>query len=416
MLELNDYFTRLADGPATAFAGPPVELTGRADDNGWFRLRLPPGRTYWAIAYPPPGAALLRRASELVWADGEAERDLTLRLPPGIPVAGRVAEEDGRPVPGASVYYFGHAGTAEDPSSETDQVQFRDTATMTGPDGRFALVVPPGNCRVEAFGPTPDYRPQDDSFLLCPTCGVHHVRSYAHARAALKLDLGEQPEPLAFGIRHGVSVTARVVCPDGEPVAAGVAVTRCVVHPLRRKVPRTLPIRDGVLTLPGCAPDRTYPVLFLDPARQLAAVAELSVRPADEPPPTVRLAPCGTAVVRLTDAVGRPIAGERPLVRFWIGHDRPADEPEKTDDRLRPLPVYPSWVDPAHYLPGPVTDNDGRVTLPGLVPGLDYEVVFQVGPRAFRTREFRVAAGEAVRTPDVVAGPEEAGGHGGGDR
>jgi hypothetical protein len=309
------------------------------------------------------------------------------------------------------VYYFGPAGTVEDASSQTDQLQFRDTATMTGADGRFALVVPVGPSKVEVFGPAADYRPQDDSFLLCPTCGVSHIRSYAHARAALDLAADARPDLLHFTLRRGTTVAGRVLGPDGEPVRAGVAVCRCVVHPLRRKVPRALPVRDGAFELLGCAPGRTYPVLFLDAASGLAGVAEVRVPAAGEPPPTVRLAPCGTAEVRLLDAAGRPLAGHRPLVRFWLGHDRPAGEPASTDDRLQPQPILPSWTDPLHYLPGPKTDADGRVILPALVPGLEYTVTFEVGGRSYRTPGFRAAAGETVRPPDVVAKPDETDGH-----
>jgi RNA polymerase sigma factor (sigma-70 family) len=416
LLDISDHYTRLAFGPDVSVAGPPVELSGRADDDGRFRLRLPPGREYSAIAYPPDGAAYLRRTSNLVWTEGETERDFTVRLAPGVALTGQVTDEEGRSVAGASVYYVGKGGSTEDPSALVDQVQFRDTATMTGADGQFRLVVPPGPCRIESFGPSADYLRQDDSFLLCPECGVRHIRSYAHARAAVNLKPGARPDPLLLTIRHGTTVTARVVGPDGEPVRAGVAICRCVVHPLRRKVPRPLPIYDGVVELPGCTAGRIYPVLFLDAARKLSAVADLRVPAvAGQSPTTVQLAPCGSAVIRLTDGAGRPVAGQRPLVQFWLGHDRPDGEPPLTDRRLQSLPVFPSWIDPMDYLPGPMTDADGQVVLPTLAAGLEYQVGFRIGSRDVHTAKFRPRPGRVVRLRDMVVDPDGAGGHAGGE-
>ena len=97
-------------------------------------------------------------------------------------------------------------------------------------------------------------------------------------------------------------------------------------------------------------------------------------------------------------------------MRFYLGHDRPAGEPEEADDRRRPLPVLPSWIDGRHYLPGPTTDAQGRVVLPALVPGLEYEVIFtDGGRREYRSQPFRVEPGQVVALPDIVARVEEGG-------
>jgi hypothetical protein len=232
---------------------------------------------------------------------------------------------------------------------------------------------------------------------------------------ALNLDAGARPEPLQITLRRGTTVKGRAVGPDGEAIREGVVVCRSIVYPIRSVVPRTLPIRDGIFELPGCVSGRTYPVLLLDAAHGLSALADVHVPWAGEPPLTVRLARCSSAEVRLVNAAGQPLAGYRPFVHFWLQHDRPAGEPESTDKRSWPDPVFPSWIDPLHYLPGPITDSQGRIVLPALVPGLQYDVDFLIDGRQYRTKPFLVTLGQALSLPDIVvphnpeAGPEEGG-------
>src|SRR5207253_4873799 len=70
--------------------------------------------------------------------------------------------------------------------------------------------------------------------------------------------------------------------------------------------------RKGSFTLTGCDPDKTYPVVFLDAKHQWGAVAAISGKRAEGKPPTVRLTPCGSAVIRLLDSQGRPVQNYRP--------------------------------------------------------------------------------------------------------
>jgi RNA polymerase sigma factor (sigma-70 family) len=400
--KVNDHFGHLAADPVAADA--PVEFTARTDAEGRFRLRLPPDENFQVFAYPPDGADYAARWGKLVWGEGERSRDLNLWMIPGVAVEGRVVEEDGRPVVGASAYFL-MAGAKGVSRTRAEAMVFRDAGTLTDRDGRFRLVVLPGTCHVSVVGPTPDYRLQDYTPQRCPSCGVDHLRYCEHARVVLTLDRAAPPEPIRVVLRRGVSVAGRAVGPDGEPIREGVAVCRTVIHPLHGQVPRTLPIRDGRFELPGCVAGRTYPVLLFDAAHALAAVAEVRVPAAGEAPLTVPLAPCGTADVRLVDSAGRPLAGHRPRVYLWLGYDRPAGQP--ADDRQRPDSIFQSWIDPSHYLPGPATDAAGTASLPALIPGLEYKVGFLIGGRERLTEPFRVAPGQTARPLVVEVPPEE---------
>jgi hypothetical protein len=408
------HYTTLATSPDAATTAPLTELSGYADSEGRLRLRLPPEAHYTVLVYPPESAAYCMGYWPLTWDERETSREQTLRLQPGIEICGKVVEEDGQTIVGACVYFMvpHPQGT---PFRVDDRIPFRDTAIFTGADGRFRIVVPEGRCRLEVFGPSADYRPHSFDYEPCPYCsGGHLVRVFEHAFASLNAAHGDRLEPMRFTLRRGTTISGRVVGPDGQAIREAVAVCRSVAQPLRGQVPRTLSIRDGVFEIPGCVPGRTYPVLLLDSVRRLGAVTDLRVFARGETPPTVRMAECGTARVRLVDAVGRPLVGHRPLVRIWIPEDTSSEDSNASKTWPRQDPIFASWFDTVNYLSGPRTDADGIAVLPTLVPGLEYRVDFVVDDRYSRSSPFRVAPGQTVRLPDVVISDDSTGGHTGG--
>jgi hypothetical protein len=409
------HYTTLATGPDAAAAAPLAELSGYADGEGRIHLRLPPADHYSVFVYPPDGTPYCVGGSALAWSNSESIRQPTFSLQPGVEICGEVVEEDGRRIAGACVYYMRPMPQAT-PFRVDDRIPFRDTATFTGGDGRFRIVVPEGRCRLEVFGPSADYRPHSFDYEPCPYCSESHlVRVFEHAFAPLNAALGDRPEPMRLTLRRGTTIRGRVVGPDGAAIREAVAVCRSVAQPLRGQVPRTLPVRDGAFELPGCVPGRTYPVLLLDAARRLGAVTDLRVLGPGETSPTVRMAECGTARVRLVDAVGRPLVGHRPLVRVWIPDDTPSENSIASKTWPRQDPIFASWFDTVNYLSGPKTDADGIAVLPALVPGLEYRVDFAVDGRWYpRSSPFRVAPGQTVRLPDVVVNDDGNGGHTGG--
>jgi hypothetical protein len=162
-------------------------------------------------------------------------------------------------------------------------------------------------------------------------------------------------------------------------------------------------------------PGRTYPVLLLDAARRLGAVTDVRILGPGETPPTVCLSECGTARVRLVDAIGRPLVGHRPVVRVWLPDDTPSEDSNASKTGPRQDPIFASWFDTVNYLSGPLTDADGSAVLPALVPGLEYRVDFVIDGRSVsRSSPFRVAPGQTVRLPDAVINEDGNGGHTGG--
>jgi hypothetical protein len=391
-----NYYTELvnaADGLPTV---PSVELIAQADAEGRYRMRLPVATTYQMICYPPNGSAHVGTRSHFTWTDGQTTLERNAILPPGVEVQGMVVEEDGRPIAGAS--------PTNPPRIRTSSQQNRylsDTARLSGPDGRFRLIVPTRPTILSVIGPTADYQLDNYEYQRCPQCGKDHLRTVEHARIPLDHSTPSWLRSVRVTLRRGQPVEGRAVGPDGEPIRQGIVVCRTIAHPLRQSMPRNLPIRDGVFRLPGCIPGRVYPVLLLDAENGLATTTELRLPYESEPPLIVRLAKCGSAAMRLVDDAGKPLAGERMMLYFWLPDDRSA-ELDAEDSAPLSTAVESAWIDPRHFLPGPATDQDGRLNLPGIIPGLKYTAQYAApGKRTANTKPFRLTPGQALQLQEL---------------
>src|SRR4051812_50010422 len=106
-------------------------------------------------------------------------------------------------------------------------MMFADTATMTGADGRFAVVVPAQPVVLRVFGPTAEYRLCDYGYQRCPQCGKEHLRPGEHARITVNPAASQsggaargpaRTESVRVTLSRGVTVTGPAVGPDGEAI------------------------------------------------------------------------------------------------------------------------------------------------------------------------------------------------------
>jgi hypothetical protein len=375
---------------------PPSEFDTLSGPDGRFRLNLPPSDPYRVFVHPPDAAAYLSIGRTVNWDPDRTGSELAVALPPGEVLRGVLRDDTGKPLAGGWVSYD---VPPENRSAPPDVLRSRDVPVRTGADGSFRLIVPSGTGKVCAFGPTANYLPVSHDLLRCSWCGNNHVRRFEHALTRVEVPVGRTPDPLALVLKVGVVSSGKALGPDGAPVRHGVLVSRSVVQPLRGLVPRPLLIRDGSFELPGCSPDRVYPVVLLDAERLCGAVAELKGGGAV---PVVKLEPCGTAQVRLRDLLGRPRPGVPAALALALDYDRTAAWGPKEQGAG---PVEQSWFDPRNHLPAPVTGANGWVTLRALVPGANYTVRFAVGAEVYESVSFRVEPAQTVRLPDVVIGP-----------
>src|SRR5262249_13667873 len=139
---------------------------------------------------------------------------------------------------------------------------------------------------------------------------------------------------------------------------------------------------------------------FFDKDGTAGAVTELSGKQAGEPV-TVRLQRCGSAVARLVDENGKPVADARifleipltPGVSFWGSLENEGQEVSDV--------ASTSGFNPRHRTLK--TDAEGRVTLPGLIPGATHRLVAHAPGGRYRVlRDFRVESGQELDLKDLT--------------
>jgi RNA polymerase sigma factor (sigma-70 family) len=375
----------------------------RTDAEGRFRLSPARGLGYIVTAYPAEGEPYFTVYKRHLWSRGEVKARVDLALPRGIQVRGKVTEApSGQPVEGAGVYY---QPLATNPAPRKGLVlSGTDGGVLTGRDGTFQVTVLPGAGHLLVSGPTLDYvrLEVEGNKLYNGKSGGR--RSYPHGLVALDPKPGSAPLEVAVMLRRGVSVSGRLVGPDGQPVTEAFMFCRLNGWPWFIDYHPHLShrhVRDGRFALHGLEPDKSYPVYFLDPRNKLGAVVHVASKQAGGEPLVVRLAPCGSASLRIIDPDGKPWANYRPPVEFIITSG--VSSTVLTDEGGPVVADAESLVnlDRLNYW-DLKTDADGRVTLPALIPGATYRLSRWTGDGWGKGMEFTVEAGRTRNLPDLV--------------
>jgi RNA polymerase sigma factor (sigma-70 family) len=362
--------------------GPGV--SGRTDARGRFRLNPPRGKMFTVRAEPTESGPYLRAKTSFKWSQGAIRREVKLALDRGVIIRGKVTEQaSGKPVAGAVI-------------RDTIGLWINPTVS-TRADGTFQIAVRPGRGHLLVKGPGNDYIPMELTFDELegrkPTGG----RFYPDAVVSFDLKPG-QDKQVAVQLRRGVTVSGRLVGPDGKPPRE--AVLLCW-----NQVPQHAPtwfaagvrVVNGRFALRGCDPLKTYTVHFLDARNESGATVRLSAKKAGGKPVTVRLGPCGSAEVRFLAKPGKPVSNFRPI--FYMIARPGSGQPGQG---LSPDQDFVANVDHVHYPTGtsPV-DAQGRCKFPALIPGATYRVI----NNNFRgVMDFTVKPGEKRKLTDIVIG------------
>ncbi len=320
-----------------------------------------------------------------------------------------IEEGTGRPVAGALLRYLGRPSAPDESSS-------RSGDTRTGPDGSYQLAVLPSPGTLIVLGPSEDYVLQEMGVRMVREGRPGGPRWYAHAFIPCDLKPGSDGREVDVTLRRGTTVKGRVLGPDGQPVREAWMLSRVLLQPQPWPWRRFSgqfhgDVRNGHCELHGLVEGAEVPVFFYDPRNQLGATATFSVEAAKDGPITVRLRPCGLAKARLVDPKGKPIAGYRDpfLVSMVVtpGPDRLSDA-EADKARLAWEGDYLSRIDPEHY-DDLVTDAQGRITFPALIPGATYRIYDDSAdenddpiPPARLRKEFVARSGETIELGDIL--------------
>jgi hypothetical protein len=155
----------------------------------------------------------------------------------------------------------------------------------------------------------------------------------------------------------------------------------------------------GRFELRGCDPAASYQVMFLDTEHEWGATTTIAGKSASENL-VVKLQPCVTATARFLNRQGKP------LVKYRV-------DPELV---LAPGPYhvttfgqngalegrYDSYanIDRPHYWSGIETDDQGRATMPDLIPGATF--CFFTSKNWDQQHLFKAEPGRKIDLGDIV--------------
>ena len=88
-------------------------------------------------------------------------------------------------------------------------------------------------------------------------------RVYYHAVVPLDLKPGDKEKELSVVLRRGVTLKGRLAGPDGKPVKNTLLFVG-EYRPPHEKFLHPILVRDSKFELPGCDPDRTYRLVFVE--------------------------------------------------------------------------------------------------------------------------------------------------------
>jgi RNA polymerase sigma factor (sigma-70 family) len=390
-------------------SGAEVRLNGnrtRTDKDGRYRFNPMRGTgggiTGVLSVQPPRDRPYLGMTAFLEAPKASALRQTAnFTLPRGVMVTGIVKEAgSGKPVAGAEVYSF--AQQEGNPHYVAYAAVGPVFAVTSDRDGCFQIVVVPGPGHLVVKGPTPAYVPVEIGRRQLDENKPGGVRHFAHGLLRTDFKPDDGPRAVELTLRRGAPVRGTLTGPDGAAVTGAAMLTRLSTSaPMRIEEVRGVTLPGAAFELPGCDPDRAYPVVFLHEKKRLGALVQVSGKQTGTPL-AVRLQPCGAAKVRFLDKEGQPLAGHWAEVEmvFAPGPSRYDGESARRGVLAADTVSLSNIHRHGYQLARGRTDEQGRITLEALVPGVTYRIVsLRFSNRALR--EFTVRPGETVDLKDV---------------
>jgi hypothetical protein len=376
---------------------PPIITTARTDRQGRVQIIGGPSTSYRIHVFPPEGEPYVPVWHRMTWPKASVRQSVELKLQRGAIVRGRLTEEPaGVPVAGAWIVYL------QPRRDNARYLRLPTMETVSGPDGTFTMVVPHGPGHLLVRGPSSDYLHVTTSRSAMGVGGLPNVHMYPDAHASLDIKDGEATHPVELRLRRGVTITGRVVGPDGKPVAEAYLFGRSYA-PFREVArffawsngdPPRIEVKDGRFEIPGCDPDQPGTFHFLDLKDRLGTTVELSARSAAAGPVTVRLQPTASARILVKGRDGKPPT--RLEARNQLADLRLIVTPGADFNQINanvPLmdSAYQMNINESYDSPPP-TSPESRVTVINLIPGARYR---------FRGREFTPEPGQTIDLSDV---------------
>jgi RNA polymerase sigma factor (sigma-70 family) len=365
------------------------------DKKGQYRIEGAGKRKTYMVA---AGGQSYFNSTRMNIADTEGLEPVTVDfdLDRGIAVKGRLTNKvTGKPVRGRVNY----SPSSDNPNLKNisdigkPQVIAVDPG-RTNEDGRFTVLCIPGPGVLLARADDADAyaaaRPEDGKDA--------GNRILEHYNVVVRIDPSEKDEKSTrrdIALEPAGALDGQVVGPDGQPVAGAHTAGRLAVWSFRG--PEKL--QGASFKLHGLNASQPRVLVFLHTDRKLARVQKV---PADHKGPlTVRLEATGTLAGRVLDAKGRPWAGLEVKASFRFQEARLDGKDVIALPRELQL-EYPQWDRVINCKT--TTDKDGKFSLAGLVPGLEYDLaVSDVATREITRERLSVASGKVNDLGDLKA-------------
>jgi RNA polymerase sigma factor (sigma-70 family) len=402
IVEVGPGLIRMPDG---SVRGGGAEARNRADNQGRYRANVQLFTNYRMRAYPPEGQPYLAAQVEFEWTKGAVRKEIDVKVPLGVVIRGKVVERGtDRALAEASVQYIqtGNRGNGAKAAGS-------DTTVASKKDGSYQITVRPGKGHLFVFGPSSDY--------VYQAIGAHTIfngqpggaRHYAHDIIPYDVKVGDQPHEINAVLRPGKTIKGRVVGPENQTIDHAMIISLLnISHShLKWRGDFTIDARDGLFELHGLDPEKSTRVYFLDAEHQWGETVEVSAKQAGENV-LVRLQPCGQAKARVVGPDGKPMAKIFPWIEI-LGTAGPHewDRRKQSQAMLTADAAYLPNVDRIHYWKAPLTDADGRVTLPALIPGAlyrisDFSTIDDRDKGVQVRKDFSVKPGETIDLGDTL--------------
>jgi RNA polymerase sigma factor (sigma-70 family) len=377
----------------------------RADGQGRYTANPSPGEYFRVYAYAPPGQPYLAPEVAFAWTKGTVKKALDIRAPRGVVIRGKVTEQGtGRPLPASSIQFIPAGAKFGDNALSGWQAM-----VASREDGSFQVAVPPGKGHLLVFGPTGDHVAEEIGYNMLLRGRPGGMRYRAHAIIAYNLNAGDPPREMAAALRPGATIRGRIEGPDGQTITDASLITTLRVEATNPfwRADNPVKVRDGRFELHGVDPEGSSRISILDPEHEWGATTEVSGRQAGEDF-TIRLQPCGKASAQFVGPDGKPIAKHQPMFEL-VATPGPTRYSGNEKDRaaLSADTEMVANIDRKHYWNSPLTDAEGRVTLPALIPGALYRIsdFSTVNDRAKGMqirKEFTVKPGQTLDLGDIL--------------
>ena len=157
-----------------------MNMAGRTDAAGSFRLTPFSGKVFFISVYPPVGEPYLQYDKQISLAEGRLPEPLEIALPRGVLLRGKITEQpSGRLVSGAAVEYEELSRPIYRPDRLLPDFSPPRICGVTRADGTYEIGVPPGHGVAIRPRPGGQLRPSGDQhvgFRQASSCACAALR------------------------------------------------------------------------------------------------------------------------------------------------------------------------------------------------------------------------------------------------